>query len=271
LEVHEIARGRTLAFPVQLRDTAESPLTGVYDGTEPLALEVWAGDDRAPVPLAGSRVEWGGTTRDGAAYTAADGVITVTIDDADTALLEPGAYQLAVTLTDGGEPLDAYRALLRILPSAGTAVAAPAWVTADDLTDAFPSLLDLEDLDTEQAAAAEPRAEATAWLKDQVAARAEAALEALDRRGWWGSTSRTGLETIRTLLDADRLLIDDAARRILACYAVYRVLNSPVGKDGSNPYAKQAAAFWVQAVQRLAGWKARVDVDGDGVHELVLA
>lgn len=270
MDTHAIPQGYTLAFLVQLRNSAERPLSGVYDGSEALALEVRPGDRRMALALSASGAAWGGTDDAGVEYTAADGVMTVTVDETDTAAIDPGTYRGAVRLTDGGKTFPAYEFLLRIAPGAGAEAAPAVYGEADDLTDAFPSLFDLEDVDTEQAAAVEPRAEARAWLDDQIVARAEAKLRDFDRLGLWDQTERAGLEAIRALLDADKLLVDEGCRRIVACTAVARVLAGAVGADGKNPYETQVAAFVQEARRKLAGWRARIDADGDGTYELVI-
>src|SRR3982751_5441432 len=100
MDIHSVAQGRTLRFLAQLRDEDGQPVVGSYTGAEPLTLEVWPGGRRLAVALAASGIEWGGTDRGGTAITAGDGVVTVRIDDSDTAVLDPGTYRLTASVID---------------------------------------------------------------------------------------------------------------------------------------------------------------------------
>lgn len=258
--------GRIYAF--DLYGDGDVPATG-FTGAETFEVTLWAGDDRSPAWTSTTAAEWiEASPPEGQAPS-----FRLTVPDTALADVDPGTYRLRVRILGAvdGLPRTGFDGHLQVTGTAGTAAADPVYIAADDLLDAFPGLLDLEDVDSEQAAGIEPRAEARAWLDDQVAARAEARVEEQDRLGWsWGDADRAALEAIRAHLDAGRLLVDDAARRIGACYAVYRVLRGVVGKDGQNPYKAQALEFKAEAVRRLSGWKARLDTDDDGVYELVL-
>lgn len=273
METLTVAQGRSLAFLVELRDLYEVALAGRYDGSEPLTLELWAGDDRAPIPLATSGVTWGGTADDGTEYTAAGGVVTIALDDADTAMLEVGAYTLAASLVDGGEPYEFWRGEVAISPRPGVAPAPRAYCSFRDMQDVIPWIHLARYSEVEQAGYAEARAEATRLVDATVIARAA------DRELTWARLGRAvpageTADAVRAHLDAGRLLQDETVRVIAARYALAEVLTRDIGGDpgpyGTTGRQKIGQRQGAIAQRMIAGWTARIDADGDGVYELIL-
>lgn len=263
------ATNTTRDYGLVLSGPDNASLAGRFDGSEAFRAVLWAGDDAAPAWESDEAVAWDPDSLE-ALDTTDRPELVLTVPRAAVEGLGAGTYRLQVLVNPGVDDVEAFNGHLRLVAASGAAESASVYNTADDLTDEFPGLFDLQDLDTEQAAAAEPRADARAWIDDQILARAEEELAGYDRLGVWDTTRRTALETIRDLLDADKLLVDARCRRIGACYALYRALKGQVGKEGDNPYREQAMAFRAEAIRALAGWVARIDADDDGVYELTL-
>lgn len=99
-----VGQDRTTTYTVTARDTAGAAITGVYSGSETLALEVWPKGGSA-VSLSGSGVAW---------LSASAGTITLTLDNSDMAALSPGPYELSITVTVDGEPIEVYHARLLV-------------------------------------------------------------------------------------------------------------------------------------------------------------
>lgn len=125
MQTLRVGQGRTKSWDVTLRYAADHPLypkqavTSVYSGSEALAVSL---DDLAgsPVATSGSSAAWAGVNAAGSAVSgsaaAALGLVRITLDDSDTVALDAGRYGLSLTLTTGGEPVEAYRAFLVVEP-----------------------------------------------------------------------------------------------------------------------------------------------------------
>ena len=105
-----IGRGYSSAWVVEVRyarnhpTSPNQPVAGVYDGTETLTVVI-ADDDGAALLLSGTDATW---------LDPDAGTITLWIDDADTSPLGPKYRRLSIRLDDGGEPLEAFTARLRV-------------------------------------------------------------------------------------------------------------------------------------------------------------
>lgn len=111
MQTLRVGRGYTRSWTVRLRDHRRIDVADTYTGLEPLELVI-CDDDGAALALAGSAVSW----KDPSAPT-----VTLTVDDSDTADLGPAPRGLSIVLTDGGEPIEVYRAVLRVEPRASLA------------------------------------------------------------------------------------------------------------------------------------------------------
>jgi hypothetical protein len=272
VETITVAQGRTLPFLVQIRDTAERNLTGHYDGSEPLTLRVWPGGRRMAIALSGSGVAWGGTDDAGTVYSADDGVVTVTLDDADTATLDPGSYQLTATVTDGGEPRDFYRAVLQVTPSPGQ-VAVPATYSGYEDMQAEASWVgELLDFDVDQSGFAGQRGSARKWFEGVLHAhyRGASAYAGGQLAGTIGLTWRSGRRSkwLQDLLDADRLVLTPEIVRACSLYALATVLRPQIGTFKGTSYQALAAQFAGMAEDVAAGIVAEVDTNADGQGDI---
>jgi hypothetical protein len=108
-----IEHGGSSAYEVQIRDSLGAAVVGVYDGTEPLALEVWPAAGGPAFALIASSASW---------LVPADGTISLTFDDSDAASLRHGDLA-RVVLTEGSEPRVVWQATLNVLPGPGSEVA----------------------------------------------------------------------------------------------------------------------------------------------------
>jgi hypothetical protein len=93
-----VLQGAALQIDVTLRDAGGTVIT-TYTGSETLASVLWPGG--ALPTSATPSVAW---------LVAASGTLRVTIDEADTAALTAGRYELLVTLDDGTDVVEVYQA-----------------------------------------------------------------------------------------------------------------------------------------------------------------
>jgi hypothetical protein len=108
MQTLRVGRGYSADWDVTLRDADGIPVEDVYAGSETLALVV-CDDLGASLTLTGSTVAW---------LDAPAGTIRLHLDDSDTTALGPLPRGLSIVLTAAGEPIEVYRATLRVEPRA---------------------------------------------------------------------------------------------------------------------------------------------------------
>lgn len=274
-----VAQGRSLKFLVEIRDEADQPVRDSYTGIEPLALEIWPGGRRLAIALTASAVEWGGTGRDGTVYTPADGIVTVRIDDADTTTLDVGSYNLATTLTDGGEPYDFYLAVLRITGRPGTLAAPPVYGGFEEMAREAVWIDDLQDLDVNQTGFADQRAAARKWFDGLIQAHYRGGSAGAGRylAGTLGTRYRSGRQNqwLQDHLDADHLVLTgpsgESIVRACSLFSLANVLRSQIGEFKGTSYQALAAQFAGMAEALAATIVAEIDVNGDGQGDIEIA
>lgn len=101
----ETGRGYAGRWTVTLRDETGRVLTDVYDGSESLDLVVTSLEGGA-LTLTASAAVWA---------DASQGLITLSLGAADTALMGPGPRGLSIGLTADSVRVECYRARLRVL------------------------------------------------------------------------------------------------------------------------------------------------------------
>lgn len=274
-------RGGYAETLVQLRDSDGVAVTGKYTGTEVLALTIWAGDDRSPVPLTTSGVFWS---------DANAGTIHISIEQVDTSTLDSFTYLLNVHITDGGKVRKCFESWLKIEAAPGTAVAPNAYCTADRMKRFAGQILDNLQDESDQAGFAEQRAQASRWVDRTILARAKKVLSdqlqrhipilvvdpirptyGVDAGPMFGAsiypetTLQGQMDTIRnylggtnsklTLIEPEDSAIIDAT----ALKAIAIVLDRQFGPTGEDtPYQKLATKFHARAIDTLYSTKARI-------------
>jgi hypothetical protein len=108
-----VIQGAALQIDVTLRDAGGTVIT-TYLGSETLAGVLWMGGGSASV--ATPFVAW---------ILAGSGTIRATIADSDTEDLAPGNYTLSITLDEGTDAVEVYRAEVEIEAAAGSTVPGP--------------------------------------------------------------------------------------------------------------------------------------------------
>lgn len=261
--VFELARGTDRDFPLTIVDR-RTGLPWPFDGTETLTAAVWAGDDLAPISTPAAVL-------DGSAPTAD---ILIRFLAADTSASEAGDYLFQAWATKAGAKrplLGDDPAILRILPTPGTATARKAWISADDLRGYHSEADQFLNANVDQSGWREERADETESLIRRIVDRYMARPGFARRRGStfdpvhgydaqdYATPPPTKAE-LRAALDADGLTVDVTAREILARGALARILGGEVTDDArTNPYAALAASNRAAADRLFASWQAEVD------------
>lgn len=282
METLEARQGADVAYRIQLRGEDGLPLAGVYAGTEPLSVRVWAGGEQAALPLASTAASWADAT---------DGTITLAIGRADTAAIDPGLYWLLVRIADGADTVDAYEARLLVEPEPGTDGPLPSYCTMDDVRVLAPWIDQLvSDSPLLHADLGAQRRQAREDIDDLVLRRARTILDdqrlrhapiawvaplvpadGVDAGPGWGpsiypdTSLQAQLEAIRAHLAADRLvrdgrLVQAAAQLTIACVCAPQLGDGP----GETPFQVIARRFEAAARGQLRGWIARIDPTGTG-------
>ncbi len=268
-----VSIGATLAATVTLRDETGVAIANTYDGTEPLSLALWAGEDQAAASLPGSTVAW---------LSAAAGTVTLRLAQADTATLAEGAYRLRVRMTDGSDLVDCYEARLTVTAAPGTATAPAVYCSYREVQDVLAGwvgqLQDDSDLAGYLDARAEARREFDRLLQrhyrgDRTWRRQTTLDHLLD-----GTTTpyRSGKDsaTLQGYLDDDGLILTTACgyavRHWCAMYAAALVLDRLVGAGDRTPYQAQAARLRQRCNDLAASLCVEVDTNDDGVGDLTI-
>ena len=279
MDLWELYRGQRAQIAITLRDSSGSRVTS-WSGSESLTLQVWEGDDQAPLSLPNSTASW---------TQASQGTLAVTFDAADLLALTAQPYRLVVWLTTT-QRIPVYEALVSIKAAPGTATALPAYATYDDMKRVALFLDRLIVNDPGQMAnLGEYLGAARQWLDRQILSRAQRILETQYERHYptvaivqsppttgvdtgtdWGPSIYpqadvdAQLATIKALLAADALdLSDGIAKRLCARWAVAELCDSQIGMaNEKTSYQSLANKYRNEAVRGLIGFTARITTGG---------
>lgn len=152
--------GATRAVTVTIHDYAGLAVTGWNSGTDTLTVEVWPGDDRAPLTGAGVTASW---------LDAPNGIVQVKTTGAHT--IAARKYLWRLLAVSGGNTYEIARGAYQIKPAPGSTSndADPAtapYTTIDDLLAVGPWIDDLQS-ETDRAGMAEHQEAARQWF-DQI-------------------------------------------------------------------------------------------------------
>lgn len=205
----QIVRGSADSWTLTLRNAAGEPIAAT--GSETLAATVHAGDDQ--VALFAPTATWA---------AAASGTVTLSIAAGATSTLAAGRY--VVTLTVGATKRVV--GWLEVIDAAGTATPRPTYCDYDRMKRRAGSwLADMLTL-SDQAGFAEYRADARAWLDEQILMMVPASRRA----------------SVRANLDGDLLTVTDRIADACAHKAVHYVAAAQIGPEGHEKW--RAMAEW---------------------------
>jgi hypothetical protein len=241
--------GADRKFTLTLRDDSGSAIT-TYTGSATLDASVWGGDDL--YESFDATATW---------VDAAAGTIRLTLAKADTATLEPGVYQVLLSITASGVTSSRPVLLLNMLAGPGSTVALTKYGSYDGMLGIAGSTLPNLLTHTDQAGAAEflhrARMEFERLIQSRyrggVSYRRQANLDHLLFGGHREYRSGYQDATLQDYLDDDYLVLDgptgDAIKRwnnLLACAYLYE-RQSGAGGDGAGGYRSQAASWRAEA------------------------
>jgi hypothetical protein len=249
-----VYQGDGFSLTVTLRDSCGSLLLDIYDGSEPLAAQVWPGDDLAVA--FSPAVAW---------LDAAAGTLTVSGTGDQTAALAPGDYPGRVRITDGAETYTAYEFVLPILPAPGSAEARPVYCTLDQLRRHGRTVLAEIQAEEDQAGFREQRADAREWFEEIL--HAHDPDRHRSRRSpllWTTRGTGNGLGRNRWLAEKladEALILTSKVIEINACYAMSLIArNKP----------EESARFEHRANELAKTLVAELDLDGDGLGDYAI-
>lgn len=286
--------GADVSRVLTLLDVNGNAIT-TLSGSATLAAKVWVGDDQ-PVLFSPS-VVW---------LVPSAGTITYSHTAAQTASLEPGYYQVQLSLGVGSVTYKNTIAVLHLSPSPGTAAVTPVYCTRKDLLAIAPWVESQEDLQNDQTNFARQCGLARQWLDNIIMDRVEEILNDQSRRhgpvlcvtpiipttGYdagpkWGpstipvTTIRDQLAVFRGYLNSNMLMrkgydatvpLDNGqVERIAGSYALYLILDAQLGAKDETSYQELGKQHLKRAIRNLAAWTALIDTDADGVPDFSIA
>ena len=273
-DVFEVTRDTNRDFALSIVD----PDTGtpfLLDGTYTLSAKVWLGDE--------IQVLFAPTVQlDGTPPTAN---ILLRFARSQVSSLTPADYSLQIWADKGSDHRELWTdgpAVLRILPSPGSATARSAWITYDQLLGYNPAV-DLHlDTNRNQSGFLQQRADATDELKKRILDRAKLRPGFTRRRGSTYdpihgyepqdfATSPPTKAQIAAAMEANRLRVDIVAREVLARMTLDLILGPEITADSrSNPFPAFVIASNARADQLFESWRASIDLDGDAVDDVLI-
>jgi hypothetical protein len=273
----DLIQGTADSLTIQVANGSGLPVTGVYTGSDALSVEIWTGDDQAPLTLSGTAASWS---------DASNGLILLSISQTDTSAMSPGIYRVRVYVTKSSVKQAVYECTFDVHPHAGTASTPATYCTYDDMQRLAPWIRRLVSTDPAMLSSlAEYRTQARKWIDRQIMSRVRRTLEEQNRRHapvlyvtqpdantgvddgpWWGdsiyphATIDAQMQTIQGWLDANGLqLTDGIISRIAALRSIAELCQSQLG-DGPNEtsfqvlagqYRGQSWRDWCYAVPRI--------------------
>jgi hypothetical protein len=258
-ENYRVTQGAGLQIDVTLADSLGDPVTG-YDGTQPLYSFVWPGGSRSVI-----------FTPDTTWIDPAQGVIRITVIEADTATLAPGRYQLLTRLVDAGRTFDAYGCTIDVLAFAGSGVTPLTYTTDNDLHLYGRSwLAGLQD-ESDETGFVEQQALARQWIERIAQAKRVSGGLAMSVDGRAIAPRVVGgrSQWLKELFDAGALMVTDQVREVCAKYSLHLICAGQIGTgESATAYGNLAQMYLSQAEATVSGMTLELDTDHDGWADL---
>lgn len=258
----EVFRGASADWTFEARLRGDSGAPEGFAATDPLVAKLWPGDARPP--LAAPSAAW---------TDAPAGRFAVSLSDAQTAALAPGAYRVIVTASRAGKTIPLVVFAVEILESPGDASAPAVYCSAEDLEDQLGWVGQILDLKTDSTGFARQRRLAREWL-DGLILRAYSGARADDHLtgALLGSAGPLLPDPwLSGLLESGALVLTGPAGRGLvracAAYSLWLICNAQA--PGSDQMRRAAAGFRREA-RKVAYRAAGIDTNGDGRPELAV-
>ena len=258
-----VVRGQTDVWPLQIRDKQEQPLTGVFDGTEMLACDVWSGEDQTIL-----------FTLPAVWDTAAAGTTKIQIPGATSASAGVGLYQGLLRLADNSEALGRFELDIRHAPGSGVQTITP-YCAMQDLLEYAP-WVKLVQSEEDVTGFLTKRIQAREWLDWVVLNNYRGAGVGLFEDhstlafafgggvGWRRSIGPS--PSLVTYLEQNLLIVRPQIIRACAYKAISYIGLAQIGI--SNQYAALGSYYRDMADRELVGTTAELDLNNDGIGEM---
>jgi hypothetical protein len=254
-----LSQGAGGSWSVPIVDAAGAAIA--YVGTEALSGDLWPGGTRAS--LVTLTPTW---------LNPSVGTTALAIGAASTAGLAPAIYSIRLKVVDRTY----YLGKLQILASPGTAVAPPTYTDDDDLRTYAP-WIDALQADGEQAGFALQCGQARTWLDSILVSRwrPTGGLTLGDPGygsflNFGGEFNDTPSKWLKDQLAANKLIVTDQTKEIVAKRALYYICKAQLGRNGDHSYQDLARGFQRESEEMLKTYRGEIDLDGSGWASFVI-
>jgi hypothetical protein len=257
--------GDSPSFAVTVCDENESPISGVYAGTEALKATVWEGETIAPIASVLTTAWTSGTA----------GTTSALINGATTAGMTPGFYQVLLELTYGGNLMPYYKGWLRLLPIGAAGSDPPTYCSLQDLIDKAGDWLPRMMQETTASNFLAERARARSWLDEIITSRSRVFAYRFDLAYalYYGSFPFGPVESPDSVvvgyLASDNLIVRDRTIEVVAYKALALICEKKISfDDRGDDYRKRAQWYHAKASQALRGYRCEIDTNNDGKTDI---
>lgn len=260
-----VPAGQAEVFTVTITGGNGQPITGHYEGTEPLIAVVWEGSNLAPIAGVVS-VAW---------QSSLAGTTTVTV--APPSSMTPGFYKVRLSVTFAGTTNPYYAGWLRVEAIPGTGAELPTYCGLQDLLDRAGDWLTrlMQSAASDVSNFVQERAWAREWLDDIIIGRSRVFAYRFDLAYalYYGSFPFGPVEApdqvVSNYLASNYLMV---VPRTIECTA-YKALAFVCEKrqtfdDAGEQYRKRALMYHRMASNSLRRYRPTLDTNNDGYADI---
>lgn len=263
-EVLEHIKGTYREHQLSLKNSEGDAITSYTSSFTPSAA-IWNGDETASV--ASPTLEW---------ISAAAGTLKLILVPANTSSLTVQPYPIRCYLTrpSDSHPIEIWRGWLDLKHVPGAVATLKTYASYEDMQRFVGPWLKTAMYDGQQAGFTEDRNRARKWLDAAILARYRPFYStrgsSLLSLGVWQETP--GVDpTLKTYLDADKLLVRDRVVEIVSRKAIMYVCERMIAAGKTdNPYAYIRSLQQTELEGLLSGFVAEIDTNADGTADILI-
>jgi hypothetical protein len=208
----------------------------------------------------------------------ASATFTISFNNADTAAMKPGIYQLQTKATHGGRTFLLLNARLELQSVPGTGMEIPVYTAYSDLEDLAPWVGDLH-ADEDETWFLRQQGMAREWLDEILISRYAigdtAPMIGSPGFGLWSmfaaAVDFAPSKWLRDQIKANTLIVQPKTIELVACRALFYICQPQLGKQGDVPYRDLARQFAKRASDLVKTYRAEIDLNNDGYADIIIS